>query len=83
MALNEKLTQILQNLADVNASQSQTIDEQKKQIKQLLNQVEEGNVGLAEAERVIDEIAQKQQEQLAGQQEVASKIAAIFNPSEG
>lgn len=76
-----QVNEALVKLADTTALQAQTIEEQKQQIKDLLARVEAGDTELAEAESIIDQIVQKQQEQLSAQQDAANKIAAIFNPS--
>ncbi len=85
-AINETITsetsqvnEALVKLADTNALQAQTIEEQKQEIKDLLARVESGETELQHAENVIDQIATRQHEQLLAQQEAASKIAAIFN----
>lgn len=75
-----QVNEALAKLADVTALQAQTIEEQKQEIKDLLARVEAGDTELAEAENVIDQIIQKQQEQLLAQQQAAAKIAEIFNP---
>lgn len=75
-----QVNEALAKLADATVLQAQTIEEQKQQIKDLLARVEAGETELAEAEDVIDQIIQKQQEQLSAQQQAAAKVAAIFNP---
>jgi hypothetical protein len=89
-AVNEAITseskEIIDSLAEIisnSAVKDQTIIDQGNQIKDLLAQVEAGNTSLAEAESVVDSIIQKQQEDLAEQQGLVTKISDIFTPPTG